>query len=49
MANFTTVGINNLKPKKKIYTKTEGRGLYIQVSPKGFKTWYFHYRFDKKQ
>ena len=49
MSKFTAVGIKNLPPKNKTYTKTEGQGLYIQVSPKGFKTWYYHYRFRGKQ
>ncbi len=49
MSKFTAVGIKNLPPKEKTYTKTEGQGLYIQVSPKGFKTWYYHYRFRGKQ
>jgi len=49
MSKFTAVGIKNLSSKEKAYTKTEGQGLYIQVSPKGYKTWYYHYRFRGKQ
>lgn len=49
MARFTDLGIDRLKAKPKKYTKTEGDGLYLQVSPKGKKTWLHYYKVGSKR
>lgn len=44
MARFTELGIERMKSKDKKYAVTEGGGLYLQVSPKGKKTWLHYYK-----
>jgi integrase len=39
MARFTDLGVTRIRPKKTKTTTTEGNGLYLQISPKGKKTW----------
>jgi integrase len=49
MKQFTVKTIENLKPQEKTYMVTEGRNLYVRVSPKGRKTWLYVYAFDGKR
>lgn len=35
--------------KEKAYKVTDGKGLYLHISPKGHKSWRFKYRLDKKE
>lgn len=44
---LTDTAIKALKPKEKLYRQVDSDRLYIQVSPKGLKTWYA--RFDLVQ
>ncbi len=37
--------INNAKAKDKLYKLSDGRGLFVEVSPAGQKTWRYQYRF----
>ena len=41
--------IRNLEPKKKGYRVCDGDGLYLQVSPRGAKTWQLRYHFGGKE
>lgn len=43
MRGFTDQGIQKLKPGNSKRTITEGGGLYLQISPRGQKTWYHRY------
>jgi len=43
MRGFTDAAIKKLKPGNSKRTLTEGGGLYLQISPKGQKTWYHRY------
>lgn len=40
--------IRALKPRERIYKKTDERGLYIEVRPSGARLWRFKYRFAGK-
>lgn len=46
---LTVKGINAAKPKDKAYRLFDGRGLYLQVTPAGSKTWRLKYRFGGKE
>lgn len=39
--------INSLEVKQKEYKVTDGRGLYLLVSPKGSKSWKLKYRYNQ--
>jgi integrase len=41
--------IRNLEAKKKGYRVCDGDGLYLQVSPRGAKTWQLRYHFGGKE
>jgi hypothetical protein len=45
---FTDFQIKNLKAKTNRYEVWEGKGLGIQISPTGRKSWIFMYRFNGK-
>ena len=49
MKGFTDRVIHNLKPREKKFTVTEGDGFYLQVSPKGRKTWLHRYEIAGKR
>lgn len=49
MARFTDLSIDRYRPRAKKYTVTEGNGLYLQVSPKGKKTWLHRYEVGGKR
>ena len=46
---LTDTLIKSLKPKEKSYSKSDGNGLYIEVSPSGAKYWRQSYRYNGKQ
>jgi hypothetical protein len=46
---FTDTALKNLKPAIKSYEKSDGGGMYIEVSPSGRKTWAIRYRLAGKQ
>lgn len=41
--------IRKAKPAEKTQRLSDGRGLYLEISPKGGKWWRFKYRFDGKE
>jgi hypothetical protein len=41
--------IRNAKPKEKKHKITDGRGLFLLVTPSGGKWWRFKYRIDGKE
>jgi len=47
--SLTDTKIRNAKPQKKAVRLFDGRGLYLELSPKGGKWWRFKYRFDGKE
>ena len=46
---FTDTALRNLKAADKSYEKSDGGGMYIEVSPTGRKTWGIRYRLGGKQ
>jgi hypothetical protein len=40
---LTDTVIRNAKPESKEYTKGDGGGLALKISPNGSKTWIFNY------
>ena len=46
---LTDTAIRNAKPKKKAYKLFDGDGLYLMVSPTGFMSWRYKYRFNDKE
>lgn len=46
---LTDVGIRALKPTDKPYKVTDGKGLYLQVTPAGGKLWRLKYRARGKE
>ncbi len=46
---LTDTQLRNLKPDASAYRKSDGGGLYIEVTPGGSKLWRLAYRFDGKQ
>lgn len=47
--SLTIAKINKASPNGKTFKLYEGRGLYLEVSPKGGKYWRFKYRFEGKE
>ena len=45
---LTDTAIRNLKPQAKPFTKTDGQGLSLLITPSGGKLWRFRYRFNHK-
>lgn len=43
---LTDIAIKALKPREKVYTVADDRGLYIEVFPQGGMVWRFRYRFE---
>jgi hypothetical protein len=41
--------VQNLKPGKKPYKRSDGGGLYVFVTPDGARYWRMAYRFNEKQ
>ena len=46
---LTNVQIKNAQPKDKPYKLSDGKGLYLLVSPTGSKYWRLKYRYEKKE
>jgi integrase len=46
---LTDTALRNLKTRAVTYQEMDGGGLYIEVSPKGHKSWQLKYRFAGKQ
>jgi integrase len=46
---LSDIKIKSLKPKDKLYSITDEKGLSLEVSPKGGRWWRFKYRFEGKQ
>jgi integrase len=46
---LTDIECKNLKPKEKIYCKTDGYGMYLEIYPNGGKYWRLKYRIAGKQ
>ncbi|MGW8168856.1 MAG: tyrosine-type recombinase/integrase [Sulfurovaceae bacterium] len=46
---LTDIKIKQSKPKEKNYKLTDGKGLYIIITPKGFKWWRLDYTFENKR
>ncbi len=45
---LSNTAILNAKPKERLYSLTDERGLSIQIQPSGGKWWRFRYRFEGK-
>lgn len=41
--------VQSAKPKDKSYKLSDGKGLYLEISPSGGKWWRYKYRFDGKE
>src|SRR6056297_2573062 len=46
---LTATEIDALLPLEKVYKKSDGRGLFIFVTPAGSKLWRMNYRFEARQ
>jgi Arm DNA-binding domain len=46
---LTDLRIRKAKPTEKPYRLADGKGLYIEVTPNGWKYWRMKYRFDDKE
>lgn len=46
---LTNTAIRNAKPREKAYRLFDGKGLYLEISPKGGKWWRLKYRFNGKE
>lgn len=46
---LTDIKIKQAKPKEKNYKLTDGKGLYIIITPKGFKWWRLDYIIENKR
>ena len=46
---LTDLAIRNAKPKEKPYKLTDGRGMYLEVTPSGGRHWRLKYRFHGKE
>jgi integrase len=46
---LTDVTIRNLNPRPKAYRNFDGKGLYLEVTPKGGKYWRLKYRFGGRE
>ena len=45
---LTNIKVKNIKPSDKSQRLFDGRGLYLEISPRGGKWWRFKYRFESK-
>jgi integrase len=46
---LTNTAIKTAKPKEKTFKISDGKGLYLEISPSGGKWWRWKYRFAKKE
>lgn len=47
--SLTDTALKALRPREKVYTVTDERGLYVEVFPTGGIVWRFRYRLNGKQ
>jgi len=47
--SLTVTEINSLRPKLKRYTASDGRGLFLDITPNASMSWVFRYRLNGKQ
>lgn len=47
--SLTVTKINSLRPKLKRYTASDGRGLFLDITPNGAMSWVFRYRLNGEQ
>lgn len=47
--SLTVLEIDHLRPLLKRYTVSDGRGLFLEVTPNGSMSWVFRYRVNGKQ
>ena len=45
---LTDTALKALKPREKVYTVSDERGLYVEVFPTGGLVWRFRYRLNGK-
>jgi hypothetical protein len=45
---LTETEVRDVKPVRYSRKVTDGKGLYLQVTPKGGRSWYYAYRFGGK-
>ena len=48
-APLTDKKLQAVKPRPKRYTLRDGRGLFLDVTPGGVRTWVFRYQFNGEQ
>ena len=46
---LTNTKIKNTKPNGKTFHLKDGRGLFLEITPKGSKRWRFRYRFEGRE
>lgn len=46
---LSDTAIRKMKPRKKVYRRSDGNNLFIEVRPNGSKLWRMAYRFNGKQ
>ena len=49
MHKLTATTVKNAKPEKKTYNLSDGKGLFLEVTPSGSKRWRFRYFFEEKE
>ena len=49
LAPLTDKALQAVGPKAKRYTLRDGRGLFLDITPTGVRTWVFRYQFEGKQ
>ncbi len=47
--SLTATKLDSLRPKLERYTVSDGRGLFIDITPNGSMSWIFRYRLNGKQ
>jgi integrase len=45
---LTDTKIKNAKPKEREYKLFDGKGLYLNITPKGYKWWRFKYKYNNR-
>ncbi|OQY24444.1 MAG: integrase, partial [Desulfobacteraceae bacterium 4572_35.2] len=46
---LTEMQVRKAKPQAKAVKLTDGKGLYLLITPAGGKLWRYNYRFDNKR
>lgn len=47
--SLTDAAVRTAKPKERMYRLSDGRGLFLQVEPRGGRLWRFRYRFAGRE